>query len=66
MPKVVANSTPIIVLSNINKIEILKKLYEVVYVPYGVFEEVSFGDSKDTFKTNDFIKIEKIEDKEAT
>ncbi|EMT39968.1 hypothetical protein SAMN04244560_01953 [Thermoanaerobacter thermohydrosulfuricus] len=41
MPKAVANSTPIIVLSNINKIEILKKLYEVVYVPYGVFEEVS-------------------------
>lgn len=65
MHKVVANFTPIIILSNINKIEILKELYKVIYVPYGVFEELAFGDSKYVFKANDFIKIEEIKNKEA-
>ncbi|ABY93716.1 MULTISPECIES: DUF3368 domain-containing protein [Thermoanaerobacter] len=62
MRKVVANSTPLIILSNISKIEILKKLYETIYIPSGVFEEVNFtGNSKNY----DFIKVVNIKNKEA-
>lgn len=47
MRKVVVNSTPIISLSTINKLDLLKSLYGEVYIPYGVFEEVSIeGKSK--------------------
>ncbi|KKC28489.1 DUF3368 domain-containing protein [Caldanaerobacter subterraneus] len=62
MHKVVANSTPLIILSNIDKIEILKKLYGTIYIPSGVFEEVNFTGN---FKSYDFIKVANIKNKEA-
>ncbi|MGJ7045846.1 DUF3368 domain-containing protein [Thermoanaerobacterium thermosulfurigenes] len=40
MRKVVLNSTPIIILRNIGRMDLLKQLYENVYIPYGVYEEV--------------------------
>lgn len=64
MRRVVVNSTPIISLSIINKLDLLKALYGEVYIPYGVFEEVSLeGKSKvgnDVIEKSDFIIIEKI------
>ena len=41
MPKVIVNSTPLIVLSNINQLELLKKLYNEIYIPQAVFDEVT-------------------------
>ncbi len=41
MPRVVVNSTPIIVLSNIRQLDLLKKLYAEIYIPQAVFNEVT-------------------------
>jgi len=40
MPNVVVNSTPLISLHDIGKLDILIKMYTAVYIPYGVYEEV--------------------------
>jgi predicted nucleic acid-binding protein len=40
MRKIVINSTPLIALSAIGKLDLLKLLYGKLYIPYGVFEEV--------------------------
>ena len=41
MPRVIVNSTPLIVLSNIGQLELLKKLYSEIYIPQAVFDEVT-------------------------
>lgn len=41
MPRVIVNSTPLIVLSNINKLDLLKSLYKEIYIPQSVFDEVT-------------------------
>ena len=40
MPRVIVNSTPLIILSNIGKLELLKKLYAEICIPKAVFDEV--------------------------
>ena len=41
MPRVIVNSTPLIILSNINHLDLLKKLYSEIYIPEAVFNEVT-------------------------
>ena len=41
MPKVIVNSTPLIILSNINHLDLLKKIYSDIYIPEAVFNEVT-------------------------
>ena len=41
MRKVVVNSTPLIVLCNVGKLDILKQLYKEIYIPEAVFREVT-------------------------
>ena len=41
MPKVIVNSTPLIVLCGIGRLEILKKLYQEIYIPLAVYEKVT-------------------------
>lgn len=41
MPRVIVNSTPLIVLSNIGKLDLLRKLYKEIYIPQAVFDEVT-------------------------
>lgn len=41
MRKVIVNSTPLIVLSNVDKLEILKMLYGEITIPRAVYEEIS-------------------------
>ncbi|MEJ6951702.1 DUF3368 domain-containing protein [Natronospora cellulosivora (SeqCode)] len=41
MHKVVVNSTPIISLAIIEKLDLLSRLYKKVYIPQAVFDEVS-------------------------
>lgn len=69
MPKVVVNSTPIITLSVIDKLYILKDLYRQVIIPQAVFKEVILeGDSRagaDFTVKYDFIKTQAIINKDA-
>jgi predicted nucleic acid-binding protein len=63
MRKVVSNTTPILSLLKIEKLNLLRDLYGAVYVPYSVFLEIETGKDKEFYtnlKTVDWIKIEKI------
>ena len=47
MLNAVVNSTPIIALHSIGKLDLLERMYNKVYIPYAVYEEVSVdGDSR--------------------
>jgi len=50
MLKVVSNSTPIISLLKISRLDILRDLYGEVYIPFAVFQEVEAGRNKDYYK----------------
>lgn len=41
MHKAIVNSTPLIVLCGIGESEILKKLYQEIFIPTAVFQEVT-------------------------
>lgn len=41
MRKVIVNSTPLIVLCGIGELEILQKLYQEIFIPTAVFQEVT-------------------------
>lgn len=69
MLKVIANSTPLIALEKIGKLNILKELYGKIYIPYGVYEEVIIGGKEkinnNFIQNNDFIIIKEIKNEEA-
>ncbi len=48
MRKVVSNTTPLIALADIGQLELLKMLYEEVYIPDAVMEEIESEPAKDT------------------
>jgi predicted nucleic acid-binding protein len=63
MPKVVLNTTPFISLLKIDKLQILKDLYNEVFIPYEVYNEIEVGKNKEYYtdlSKIDWIKIEKI------
>ena len=41
MDKAIANSTPLIVLGGIGESEILQKLYQEIFIPTAVFQEIT-------------------------
>jgi predicted nucleic acid-binding protein len=50
MPEIVSNTTPIISLLKLSKLEILKNLYSEIIVPKAVYEEVEAGKNKPYYK----------------
>lgn len=61
MRKVISNSTPLIILSKIGELEILKNLYGEIIIPQAVFEEITI--KSDTIKNLSWIKILEVQDK---
>lgn len=69
MRKVIVNSTPLIALCHVNKLEILKELYGEITIPTAVYNEISVKkDSvckRDIECSKDWIHIEKIQNEMA-
>ena len=62
--KTVCNATPIISLSSVNKLDILKKLFHAVIIPEAVYNEIRAKESCGYKEVeSDFINVEKIKGK---
>lgn len=65
--KVISNTTPIIALSSIGQIELLKKMYEKIYIPIAVYEEITTKKDSSTAKeliaNRDWIIKAEVNDK---
>jgi uncharacterized protein len=48
--KIVSNTTPIISLLKLSKLEILNKLFGEIYIPFAVFKEIEAGKHKHIIK----------------
>jgi len=70
MPEVIVDSTAIIILSNIGHLWLMEELYEEIYIPEAVLEEVrAKGEPSKAFRNvekADFIKIFNSEDIKAS
>lgn len=65
MRKVVVNSTPLLVLGNIGRLDILQKLYGTVFIPAAVYKEVSEKNdraSKALSEASEWIIVKHIDD----
>lgn len=68
MPKVVSNTTPIISLLKLNRLDLFQKLYNQIYIPTAVYSEIEAGKAKGYYKDLsfiDWINIIEIQDKQA-
>lgn len=68
MPKVVSNTTPIISLLKIDKLQILKDLYDEIFIPQEVFNEIEAGKNKEYYTDLSkikWIKVKNIKNKKA-
>lgn len=68
MLKIVSNTTPIISLLKLGRLDILKELYAEINIPFAVYEEIEAGRNKEYYKDLaqiDWINIIKIQDKQA-
>jgi len=50
MHKVISNTTPILSLLKIDKLDLLKELYEKVTIPFAVFQEIENGKEKQYYQ----------------
>lgn len=61
--RVIVNSTPLIVLANVNKLELLQQLYGRIVVPQAVYDEVTIKPNssiRGTISHNRWIAVERI------
>ncbi len=68
MLKIVCNTTPIISLLKIGKLQIMKDLYNEIAIPQEVFNEIEAGKNKEYYldlSKIEWIKIEKIRNEES-
>ena len=65
MRKVIVNSTPLIILSKIGELEILKNLYGEIIIPRAVFDEVTRKNdfAREKILKSAWIKIFEVQDK---
>ena len=68
MHKVISNTTPIISLLKIGKLNLLKKIYGEISIPNAVFLEIEKGKNKDYYidlSTLEWIHRQQVQDKNA-
>lgn len=68
MLKVVSNTTPVISLLKLDRLQILKDLYGEIYIPQEVFNEIEAGKNKEFYSNLSkfgWIKIEKIQNESS-
>lgn len=68
MPDIVSNTTPIISLLKLDKLDLFKQLYNRVNIPLAVFKEIESGKSKEYYKDLsqlDWIKIIEVSNNKA-
>ena len=68
MPKIISNTTPILSLLKINKLDLLKKLYGEIVIPNAVFQEIENGKEKKYYQdlTNlSWIKINDLKNPDS-
>lgn len=68
MLKVVTNTTPIISLLKLNRLDLLHKIYEKIKIPEAVFNDIEAGSKKKYYKNIkkfNWINIVEIQDKKA-
>lgn len=68
MPKVVSNTTPIISLLKLNQLNLLRQLYDQIYIPLAVYREIEAGKAKGYYKDLskiDWINVVDIKDKKS-
>ncbi len=65
MRKVIVNSTPLIALCHVNRLDVLKELYGEVTIPQAVYDEISVKENSVCKKTVDealeWIHVQKIQ-----
>jgi len=68
MHKIVSNTTPIISLLKLDKLDLLHQLYSQINIPFAVYQEIEAGKAKGYYKDLskvDWINILEIQDKQA-
>lgn len=68
MLKVVSNTTPIISFLKLNRLDLIQKLYKIIYIPFAVYNEIEAGKTKGFYKdlsNFDWINIVEIKNKQA-
>lgn len=68
MRKIVSNTTPILSLIKLNRLDLLQKLYAEVFIPTAVYREIEAGRKKKYYTDLaeiDWINIVEIKDKQA-
>ncbi len=68
MPNVVSNTTPIISLLKLNRLELLQQLYQEIYIPLAVYNEIEAGKVKGYYQDLvevDWINICRVQDDQA-
>ena len=66
MRKIISNTTPIITLLTISKLELLRDIYGKIIIPEGVYQEIEEGKNKNFYKDLsqiDWVEIKSISDK---
>ena len=63
MDKVIVNSTPVIGLANIGKLDVLRQMYGAITIPQAVFDEIKSPSVQKQVNANrDWIRVEQIND----
>lgn len=65
MPKVIVNSTPLIVLCGIDRLDILQKLYHEIFIPTAVYREVTAVEDYACIRlktAGDWVHVQRIQD----